>query len=308
MIAASAHFTRRFADGAAAPRLHVHRGRCAPLRARERPALRRDRLRQLPSGAQRLGGAVHGGALRRRCAVGSSRAACSASGCRCTSSISTPCAASCSRSWRSIREAGRCSRATASRRRCSVSSGARDATAASTSRRARAIGWRAWRCRSESREPRARRRARRARQLRRGARGAAALRGRRRRQHRRSSGGGVPRAAHHLRARFEPARPADRAAARALDRARRADSPARPIQTGPVAWPPTGRRATASSSRAATCGPRRGVQDMLAQVREPLLSVLRISPDFRPAYDPLLAMATALAGRMPPARARCSPS
>ena len=37
------------------------------------------------------------------------------------------------------------------------------------------------------------------------------------------------------------------------------------------------------------------VQDMLAQVREPLLSVLRISPDFRPAYDPLLSMAAALA-------------
>jgi spermidine synthase len=37
------------------------------------------------------------------------------------------------------------------------------------------------------------------------------------------------------------------------------------------------------------------VDDMLAQVREPLLSVLRISPDFRPAYDPLLSMATALA-------------
>ncbi len=36
------------------------------------------------------------------------------------------------------------------------------------------------------------------------------------------------------------------------------------------------------------------VQEMLAQVREPLLSVLRISPDFRPAYDPLLSMATAL--------------
>jgi spermidine synthase len=35
---------------------------------------------------------------------------------------------------------------------------------------------------------------------------------------------------------------------------------------------------------------------MLAQVREPLLSVLRISPDFRPAYDPLLSMAAALAG------------
>lgn len=37
------------------------------------------------------------------------------------------------------------------------------------------------------------------------------------------------------------------------------------------------------------------VEDMLAQVREPLLSVLRISPDFRPAYDPLLSMASALA-------------
>lgn len=34
---------------------------------------------------------------------------------------------------------------------------------------------------------------------------------------------------------------------------------------------------------------------MLAQVRGPLLSVLRISPDFRPAYDPLLRMADALA-------------
>jgi spermidine synthase len=36
---------------------------------------------------------------------------------------------------------------------------------------------------------------------------------------------------------------------------------------------------------------------MLAQVRAPLLSVLRISPDFRPAYDPLLRMATHLAAR-----------
>jgi spermidine synthase len=37
------------------------------------------------------------------------------------------------------------------------------------------------------------------------------------------------------------------------------------------------------------------VQRMLAQVREPLLHVLRMSPDFRPAYDPLLQMAGALA-------------
>jgi len=37
------------------------------------------------------------------------------------------------------------------------------------------------------------------------------------------------------------------------------------------------------------------VTEMLAQVRGPLLAVLRVSPDFRPAYDPLLAMAKALA-------------
>jgi spermidine synthase len=34
---------------------------------------------------------------------------------------------------------------------------------------------------------------------------------------------------------------------------------------------------------------------MLAQVREPLLEALKRSPDFRPAYDPLLAMAVTLA-------------
>ncbi len=48
------------------------------------------------------------------------------------------------------------------------------------------------------------------------------------------------------------------------------------------------------SGRGVRPSPR--VEEMLAQVREPLLSVLRISPDFRPAYDPLLAMASALAG------------
>lgn len=41
--------------------------------------------------------------------------------------------------------------------------------------------------------------------------------------------------------------------------------------------------------------PTADVRRMLSQVREPLLSVLRISPDFRPAYDPLLRMAGALA-------------
>ncbi|WP_233505969.1 fused MFS/spermidine synthase [Rhodoferax lacus] len=40
--------------------------------------------------------------------------------------------------------------------------------------------------------------------------------------------------------------------------------------------------------------PSGDVRRMLMQVQDPLLSVLRISPDFRPAYDPLLQMATAL--------------
>jgi spermidine synthase len=40
--------------------------------------------------------------------------------------------------------------------------------------------------------------------------------------------------------------------------------------------------------------PTPDVQRMLAQVREPLLAVLRTSADFRPAYDPLLQMAAAL--------------
>jgi spermidine synthase len=42
---------------------------------------------------------------------------------------------------------------------------------------------------------------------------------------------------------------------------------------------------------------------MLAQVREPLLGVLRISADFRPANDPLLRMAMAI-GRSDPQAAR----
>jgi spermidine synthase len=49
--------------------------------------------------------------------------------------------------------------------------------------------------------------------------------------------------------------------------------------------------------------PTSDVRLMLAQVHEPLLSVLRVSPDFRPAYDPLLRMAVAL-GRSDAAAAR----
>jgi spermidine synthase len=55
----------------------------------------------------------------------------------------------------------------------------------------------------------------------------------------------------------------------------------------------TARNRFVESGRDVRPSPR--VTDMLAQVREPLLSVLRISPDFRPAYDPLLSMAMALA-------------
>jgi spermidine synthase len=49
--------------------------------------------------------------------------------------------------------------------------------------------------------------------------------------------------------------------------------------------------------------PSADVRRMLTQVREPLLDVLRMSPDFRPAYDPLLHMAVAM-GRTDPAAAR----
>jgi spermidine synthase len=44
-----------------------------------------------------------------------------------------------------------------------------------------------------------------------------------------------------------------------------------------------------------TVHPTRDARDMLAQVRRPLLSVLSLSPEFRPAYDPLVNMGRALA-------------
>jgi spermidine synthase len=47
--------------------------------------------------------------------------------------------------------------------------------------------------------------------------------------------------------------------------------------------------------------PTADVATMLAQVREPLLGVLHTSPDFRPAREPLLRMAQALAASDPPA-------
>ena len=49
--------------------------------------------------------------------------------------------------------------------------------------------------------------------------------------------------------------------------------------------------------------PDADAQRMLRRVQAPLLDVLRISPDFRPAYAPLLALAQAVAAS-DPARAR----
>ena len=50
--------------------------------------------------------------------------------------------------------------------------------------------------------------------------------------------------------------------------------------------------------------PESDPERMLAQVREPLLAVLRISPDFAPAREPLQRLAQALRGRDPEASAR----
>jgi spermidine synthase len=47
--------------------------------------------------------------------------------------------------------------------------------------------------------------------------------------------------------------------------------------------------------------PTSDARRMLTQVREPLLEVLRLSPDFRPAYDPLVRLAAALAASDPAA-------
>ena len=137
-----------------------------------------------------------------------------------------------------------------------------------------------------------------------------ALRRRRRRQHRRSSGRGVPRAAHHLRARFAAARPADRAAATSCPiEPRRADRRQRPTRPGRAAWPPTGWRAIASSSRAATCARRRACRTCWRRCASRCSRCCASVRTFVPRTIRCCAMATrarALGRRA--ARARCSPS
>ena len=167
--------------------------------------------------------------------------------------------------------------------------------AASTSRRS-AIAWRARRCRERAGRPRARRRARGARQLRR--------RARRRCGASPATPPPTPTIIRWWRTarRASPTRPiraratgCSRCCASCRSSRDAADSAPRPIRRGHAAWPPTGRRATASSSRAATCDPRRACRTCWRRCASRCSSVLRISPDFRPAYDPLLSMATALA-------------
>jgi len=65
-----------------------------------------------------------------------------------------------------------------------------------------------------------------------------------------------------------------------------------------ASWPPRLAAYWAARQRFLEAGrdvrPTADVQRMLAQVQAPLLEVLRLSPDFRPAYDPLLRLAGAL--------------
>ena len=64
-------------------------------------------------------------------------------------------------------------------------------------------------------------------------------------------------------------------------------------------WRARGRFIAVGRNVVATSDPRR----MLDQVQRPLLKIAAMSPDFRPAYDPLLQLATAL-GRSDPLAAR----
>ena len=89
-----------------------------------------------------------------------------------------------------------------------------------------------------------------------------------------------------------------------------ADTPAERLQTLLADWedaPPQRADRLAAYRQARTAFLRAGMgvrpsadpARMLQQVREPLLAVLHLSPDFEPAYQPLLRMALALQQRDP---------
>jgi len=69
--------------------------------------------------------------------------------------------------------------------------------------------------------------------------------------------------------------------------------------TSAVTWGPRAQAYWQARDRFIQAGmqvrPNADVRAMLDQVRAPLLGVLQTSPDFRPAYEPLVGMATALA-------------
>ena len=112
-----------------APRgLQDRHGRCAPLRASDGPALRRHRFRQLSSRAERLRGAVHRRAFRRRARAARGRRPV-LSVAAAASARSRDAAQHRAHLSRGFSRGRRCSPATASKRRCSGSS-PRPATAA----------------------------------------------------------------------------------------------------------------------------------------------------------------------------------
>ena len=125
---------------------------------------------------------------------------------------------------------------------------------------------------------------------------AGAVRGRRAAQHRRPPRGHLSRAAHYICTRLLAARSAARIPRRASS-----NDAAELLATRDANW--EARLVAYWQARdhflelGRNVRPAPDVREMLAQVREPLLSVLRISPDFRPAYDPLLRMAYGIAPR-----------
>jgi spermidine synthase len=80
------------------------------------------------------------------------------------------------------------------------------------------------------------------------------------------------------------------------------------LLSAPGGWSPRLAAYWAARNRFIDAGrdvePSGDVRRMLAQVQAPLLSVLALSPDFRPAYDPLLAMSAAPGPQRPSRRTR----
>ena len=308
VIAASAHFTRRVADGAADPRLHVI---AADARRYVRASEQRydvivsDNFHPARSGSGALYTVEHFEAVRRRLEPG---------GLFCQwlplhqldletlRSIVRSFLAAYPRRLGDAREQQPGDAGARSGRRAATTS--RFDAAAIRDRLARAaLPERAGR-------PRARRRARGARQLRRGAGGAAALR--------RRTPPPTPTIVRWWRTarRASPTRPIrsprDRLLALLRELSHRSPAelirPRRPIRPGRGAWPPTGRRATASSSRAATCGPRRACRRCWRRCASRCSPCCASVRTFVPPTIRCCRWRRRSRARTPPARARCSPS